>query len=223
MIFAPTATGPSASDVSLTTGMHQSEVVSASVTSENAPRFTTRGAFKQRILPLDATGQFLRLWDDAILELDILRQEVEVESWGVRVKMTDVETLPRSMARQFLRLWSASERGELEETDDRHWQAIVERVDFQSFCNGRGSPRYVEGELLRRSSDSIRVKWPDGREELLCGLQANALMMVDPGEMFSATVTLDATERVRTLDNCMLLGDAGKLLQEMDDEWILKR
>lgn len=222
MIYANAGSGPDAVDAAVTSGPKPTEMVSADVAGKLPPALTPQASFMQRVITLDSNGQSLRLWADTTLRLDLLHQEFEVEGWGLRMKMNEVVELPREMARQFLQLWSRSERGQLQEREKEYWKGIVERVDFQAFCNERTSYRYAEGELVERTRDGARVKWADEREEILRGRPGRALDWVNPGEMFSASVKLDRTGRVHAMENCTVLGRAKELLQEVDDDWIQK-
>jgi hypothetical protein len=186
------------------------------------PELTPTVAFKQQVIALDSAGQSLRLRRDAALRLNLVTQEFDVVGWGLRMKLRDVESLPREMARQYLLLWSRSERRQLHGDDAGHWAQILEQVDFQAFCNERAPYLYVEGEVLGRSREGTVVKWADGREETVRGRFGKVFDMVNPGELFSASAKQDRTGRLSGIEHVTVLGDATQLLREVDDDWIQK-
>lgn len=221
-IYANTVSGPAAMDATVTTGHRLTEMVSAGTAGNVPPELTPQAAFKQRVIELDSDGQSLRLWDDATLRLNLVCQEFEVEGWGIRMPMGEAASLPREMARQFLRLWSRAERGQLAGAEQRYWQHIVDHADYQAFCAERAPLLYTEGEVVGRTHEGTTVKWADGHTEILRGKPRRALDLVNAGELFSASAKCDRSGRTRQVENATVLGSAHELLQEMDDDWILK-
>ena len=221
-VFVSSGSGFDSIDAAVTTGCSPAAVVSADITCKMPPALSPTVAFKQHSISLDSTGQHLRLRQDTQLHLNLETQEFDVDGWGIRMNLSDVGNLPREMARQYLRLWSNSERGRLRGDERSLWGQIVERVDFQAFCNNRAPFTYTEGEVVGRTREGTLVRWADEREEMQHGKRGRAFDMLNIGELFSASVKLDGSGKIREVENVTFLGSAEELLHEVDDDWIQK-
>lgn len=191
-----------------------------SVRSVRPPELTKRIVFDfGGYLPL-GDGCSLPIHARPPLLLDLARQEVEVEGWGVRTQITNCAEIPRQMSRVFLRLWHGSQSGTLEREDQETWARIADQVDYQAFCADRSLPRWVEGVLIRRNPHAVRVRWTDGTVEELAGDRAGALALVDGGEVFRALVRYGRDGHVRALSDVVPLGREEDLVNQLlSDSW----
>ena len=221
-VFVSSGSGFDSIDAAVTTGCSPAAVVSADITCKMPPALSPTVAFNQHSISLDSTGQHLRLRQDTQLHLNLETQEFDVDGWGIRMNLSDVGNLPREMARQYLRLWSNSERGRLRGDERSLWGQRVERVDVQAFCNNRAPFTYTEGEVVGRTREGTLVRWADEREEMQHGKRGRAFDMLNIGELFSASVKLDGSGKIREVENVTFLGSAEELLHEVDDDWIQK-
>ena len=138
-VFISTGSGLDSIDAAVTTGFSPTEVVSADITCKMPPALSPTATFKQHSISLDSTGQILRLRQDTQLHLNLETREFDVAGWGIRMPLSDVGNLPREMARQYLRLWSNSERNQLRGD---------EREELQRGKHGRAFDMVNIGELF---------------------------------------------------------------------------
>lgn len=208
-------TGTSASMDAASVMSHSIPRYEVSVKAARPPELTTRVTFDfGGYLPL-GDGASIPIHGRPPLVLDVVRQEVEVEGWGVRTPIIDCSEIPRQMSRVFLRLWHGSHAGTLDREDQDTWDQIVDQVDYQAFCADRSLPRWVDGVLIHRDDTGVRVRWVDNKVDNLSGDRASALTLVDIGEVFKALVRYGRDGNVRTLSDAVPLGPEKDLIDQL--------
>jgi hypothetical protein len=194
---------------------HAIATYEVSVQAASPPKLTTRVQFDfGGYLPL-GDGFSLPIHANPPLVLDLARQEVEVEGWGVRTPITGCHDIPRQMSRLFLRLWNGSQAGTLKLEDQNTWDQIVDQVDYQAFCADHSLPRWVDGVLIHRDDTGVRVRWVDNKVDKLSGDCASALTLVDVGEAFRALVRYGRDACVRALSDAVPLGNEEDLINQL--------
>ncbi len=208
-------TGTSASMDSASVMSHAIATYEVSVQAACPPKFSTRVQFDfGGYLPL-GDGASIPIHARPPLVLDLARQEVEVEGWGVRTPIADCSEIPRQMSRVFLRLWHGSQACTLKQEEQDTWDQIVDQVDYQAFCADHSLPRWVDGVLIHRDDTGVRVRWVDNKVDKLSGDCASALTLVDVGEAFRALVRYGRDACVRTLSDAVPLGNVEDLINQL--------
>ena len=168
-------------------------------------------------LPLGG-GQFLALWENPVLKYNQEDFSMQVQGWGIRLDAQDVSDAPKKMARQFLLLWEKSKNDVLSEEEQKIWTSISDQVDYARFCSDRALPRYMEGTVLQRQPDKIRVEWHDGALEWVKGSALDALELIEKNERFSAFVREDRRVGLQ-LVNVSPLAALSELTEETFESW----
>lgn len=160
--------------------------------------------FPQKLIPLDAAGTLLRLWEPLVLHVDSINDEFRVEEWDIKDRCDNVHTLPEQLARKFIEYFGKSEQGRLTETEQKLWLKILDTVDYQHFSIQRAPAHYMEG-LVHRNGQGIRVEWMDGTKERLKPEVAAPLSFLQDGDEFSAYCKLGLDNEVISIERVTLL------------------
>lgn len=168
------------------------EVVSARAPVEEDLRSFT---LQQNYLALNRSMKPLRFLESTKLQSDLTLEKVKVLGWDIELKIEDKHTLttiPREMARKFMRLWQEVEHGELSAQDKETWQHIVTHVDMDAFYLSVEQPRYLEGTLIG-SPQQWYIQWPDeDRSQKIPKELSGEFSLMNRGEWFGAHLLLDA-------------------------------
>lgn len=174
------------------------------------PKFATRFSYRfdPGVVGLEGGRILLRLREPLTVELDYAKREAEVAGWGLRFPVTETGRLHAKLARRFLELFSKADRGELSEAEESHWVSILDQTDYRGFCIDRAAPHYVEGRVVQRQPNFVRVEWHDGECENIAFPAAAALHELEKDDEFSAHVKLGLDHKTLSIERVVLLAAA---------------
>lgn len=159
--------------------------------------------FPQKVYPLGEKGVFLRLWEPLKLKLDKSTARFTVEGWPIEMDCEEVAELPSRISRTFLIYLGKADAGSLNKSEKKQWLEMLENINFKKFNIERASPHYVEGRLIQKSP--WLVEWMDGKRATLPSPMAEALKLLNSGDLFSVYVKWGEDGRPLSLERLSIL------------------
>jgi len=98
-----------------------------------------------------------------------------------------------------LELFRKADQRQLSEKEKAEWLETLEGLDFQAFCIERAQPHYMEGQIVSKRPDQVRVEWHDGERENIPSPICSPLIELNEGDEFGAWVKLGRDERTLTI------------------------
>lgn len=169
---------------------------------EPSPESLQTFPLRQKFLALSRSRKPLRFLSEAQLHFDNDTKAVTVEGWGVSVdaSIDGIASVPRQMARQFLRLWQDAEHQRLSESDLAYWRSIVRQVDMDAFHRSLERPRYLEAQLAGERLKPI-VRWPaENKISRVPEQFRSEFALTDRGEFFGAYFILDENQEIVSVE-----------------------
>ena len=114
---------------------------------------------------------------------------VMIDDWGIRLSFNELspESIQRRVVGQYLRLAEHARRQILTDEERKFWNAIVSDSDYAAFCQQTAPMTAIGGIRIGAAKrDAVRVAWNGCDEEILTGVFAQQLSIVEDGEEFSA-------------------------------------
>lgn len=154
----------------------------------------------RRFLALNGEREPLRLLSEPEVYFDVASQRLVVKDWGVVLRGDQLTDISREMARQFMRLWQASEHGSLTADQSEIWNLIVRQVDMDAFHRSLEMPRYMEGQMAG-SSNQVYVCWPgeNGSEKVPFEFSSE-FNLINSGEWFGAYFLFDENGKISRVE-----------------------
>jgi hypothetical protein len=162
--------------------------------------------FKYRLsaISMDGGKTILKLYEDPMIEVDHDNLTCKVLHWETQLPLTNVEDIARTLGRRFLELYSKAIDERLTEQEEAHWLEIVQRVDYQSFCNDRTPARYVEG-VVKSTGTECTVEWHDGEVESLHPQAARTLNILNAGDRFGGWIKWGRDHKTQQIEELKIL------------------
>lgn len=173
---------------------------------------------RQKFLALSRSRKPLRFLNEAQLHFDIATKTVTVEGWGVTVdaSLEGVGSVPRQMARQFLRLWQDAEHQRLSEEDQAVWRSLVKQVDMDAFHRSLERPRYLEAQLAGERLKPI-VRWAaENKTSKVPEEFRSEFALTDRDEFFGAYFLLDENQEIIHVERVVPIPAPS---EELFDNW----
>ena len=159
----------------------------------------------RKVLGIEGGRLLIHLREPILVELDPQNWTGHVVGWNLVVPAGDIQLLPKILARKFLTLFSKADRNELSQHESAEWVEILDRVDYRRFSIDRAPARYLEGELLDRHSNFLRVKWHDGVVQKIERPLASALAALATGDEFGCYVKIGLNDEVKSIERLSIL------------------
>lgn len=173
---------------------------------------------RQKFLALSRSRKPLRFLNEAQLHFDNATKKVIVEGWGVTVdaSIDGIASVPRQMARQFLRLWQDAEYQCLSESDKAVWCSIVKQVDMDAFHRSLERPRYLEAQLVGERLRPI-VRWPaENKISKVPEEFRSEFALTDRNEFFGAYFLLDENQEIIHVERVVPISEPSA---DLFDNW----
>lgn len=97
-------------------------------------------------------------------------------------------------------LFQKADQGQLSPDETTEWLELLDEIDFQAFCIERAQPHYMEGQIVDKQSDHVRVEWHDGVQEKIQVPICDPLIKLTVGGEFGAWVKLGRDERTLQIE-----------------------
>lgn len=185
----------------------QSNAAEARGSSGAAPlqkRRVNQFTYRLSTISLDGGKSILKLYENPVIEVDHDNLSCKVLHWEAQLPLTNVGDIARTLGRRFLELYSKAIDERLSEQDEAHWSDIVQRVDYQAFCNDRAPARYVEGTVKSTGPECI-VEWYDGEMETLHPQVARTLNILNAGDRFGGWIKWGRDHKTQQIEGLKIL------------------